>query len=724
VNDAEEVEAILTEPEYGFDVTKLLDEEVTRPALLRWLLEAKNSGAEQVIFYFSGHGAVNDLGTFLVTYDNEDFDEGVGLADLMGLVGSETNSTMQTLVLLDCCHSGGAVTYSPNPLSARPLARENIDKVVRQTNPAAVVMAACTADQSAYERDHLGHGLFTHHLLAALLGEAADHTGCVTAHSIYDVVSREMAAGHGHAQEPIFGGRVQGRLIVGRGFAPVLGAPRPNTEYVLVEDEARHHLDAFNELKSSYDTQTWRSEGYFAASRKLEEIAHWFERKEKIEGISRRDGFRQSKDTLIRYQSELGLVEPHMRNRWGVLERQIGSGGFGKVWRVRTDGNQYLAYKLYHAYELHDREKIKRFRNGYAAMRMLDHPAIVKVHDYSECPAGFTMDYVDGSNLRELAVGTFLDPSTILTMLVETAEAINHAHQNDVIHRDIKPENIICRMDESGVYQPFLTDFDLAWFSTQTQKATKTAMGVIYYAAPEQYIAFDPKAVRSKNATLDVFSYGQLLYFCLINRDPDPLRIDDNCGALSRELLNTCSVSAIEKIVRLYRECTAFDPQRRISSFAEILARLMDIIQELSHSDTQALISTSEYSNELMFQMTHTLPSSGSSDTFVSASGNWQVTFVWKEAIRRRGATPVLSLHVQPTRRVSLEGISNERMRKVLNRKVDQAVAGYGNRVQRHPGQRGEFEFFLDWIPVSLSRQDVLGLRRALQDIFGSLDAA
>ncbi|MGW2684622.1 protein kinase domain-containing protein [Streptomyces sp. NPDC001414] len=723
VNDADEVEAILTEPEYGFAVTKLIEEEVSKAAVLRWLVEAKNSGAEQIVFYFSGHGTATDIGTFLVTHDNAEFDEGISLNSLLPIASPPPGSPTQVLIILDCCHSGGVVEQSSAGIMVSPIRQDDISRMVRQANPAVVVMAACTSDQSAVEKDNLGHGVFTHYLLSALLGDAADHTGRVTAHSVYDVVSREMAGQEGNVQVPVFLGRVEGQLILGRGFTPVLSPPLPEEDYHRYEMEAREHLQAYHELKASYSADSWRHEGYFAASRKLEEVANWFTRREKVEGLSRRPSFQQCRDSLIRYQSELGFVESQTKTRWGTLDRQIGAGGFGKVWRITKNNGDALAYKLYHAYELTDREKIKRFRNGYEAMRMLSHPAIIKVHDYSECPAGFTMDYIDGSNLRELSVGTFMEQASIFSILAETAEAINHAHQHNVIHRDIKPENIVCRLGENGDYRPFLTDFDLAWFSTQTQKVTKTAMGVIYYAAPEQYIAYDPKMVRSKNPTLDVFSFGQLAYFCLTNRDPDPLRIEDNCNALRQKLAHSCSVSAISKIIELYRGCTRFDAAERIQTFAEVLAMVVDIRHELTHSDVDAQIGLTEYTNELIFQMNRGLSQSVDGHTFVSASGNWQVTFEWREQQRKRNLIAVLNLHVQPTRRVALQNISNDKMRRVLNQRIDNCLNVYGNRAQRHPGQKGEFEFYIDWNPDAMTRTSVLELCRMLQDVFSSLDS-
>ncbi|RCG31146.1 hypothetical protein DQ384_10385 [Sphaerisporangium album] len=724
VNDADQVAEALTLPEYEYQVTRLTDEEVTKAEILRWLIEARTSGAEQILFYFAGHGAATQLGTYLVTYDNSEFDEGVLLSDLIRIADPDAGSRTQVLFLLDCCHSGGAVSGTSSAiLRIRSLNNADVSQVVQRMDPSIAVIAACAEDQRAWEVSNLGHGVFTYYLLSALLGDAADHTGSVTAHSIYDVISREMDSRDGHEQVPIFGGRIQGRMVLGQRLTPSLSPPRPEEEYARYEREAQSFLDGYNSFKAQFNLESWRTDGYFSACRKLEDISRWFEKKDQIEGMSTRNLYKRSRETLVRYQAELGMVETGTRLRWGILDEQIGAGGFGKVWKVASGGGNLLAYKLYHAYELHDKEKVRRFRNGYDAMRMLSDPRIVQVYDYSDCPPGFTMDYIDGSNLRELSLANFMDPVDIFAILHQSGEAIEHAHRHEVIHRDIKPENIICSLEEGGDYRPYLTDFDLAWFSTQTQKATKTAMGVVYYAAPEQYIAFDPKIARSKNPTLDVFSFGQLMYFCLTGRDPDPLNIESNSNYLGQILARRCPTKTAAMAIALYKECTQFDSSKRVQNFSHIVGSIGEITQELTHSSTETSISREEYSAELAFQMTRSLRSGEPSTTFVNASGGWQVSMEWKERAHKRSSVPVLSMHIKPTRRMSLENVANERMRTILNRRIDSAISSYAARAQRHPGRRGDFEFFLEWRLDKITRADALVLSDILRSIFSSLDA-
>lgn len=725
-HDADQVAEVLQMKEYGFNVTLLQNEQATKTNILHWLVDAKNSGADKILFFFSGHGASTELGHYLVTYDNRDFDEGVALPDILRILEPADTQDSQVFVILDCCHSGGAVTGTGGSvIRITDLRSSEILDVARQVDSSSAVIAACSESQTAWEVNNLGHGIFTYYLLYALTGAAADHTGSVTAHSIYEIISREMAkARSGHDQSPIFGGRVRGRLLVGTGFTPELGPPPPDSEYERYEGESQEFLDSYNKFKSNFDITSWRSSGHYAACRKLENISKWFDEKDRIPGLATRSRYRQARDTLTRYQTELGLIEVDTRMKEGMVARQIGAGGFGSVWKVEglEEEDTAFAYKVYHPHELHDREKVKRFRNGYDAMGLLAHPQIVKVHRYSDCPTGFVMDYVDGSNLRELQPGTFIPPVDIVAILLKSAEAIEHAHLHGVIHRDIKPENIVCQYTDDGEYLPYLTDFDLAWFSTQTQRATKSAMGVVYYAAPEQYIAFDLKAAHSREPTLDVFSFGQLMAFCFVNRDPDPLNVASNAERLNDAVKGSCSNDSSSKLMSLYEDCVKFDPRQRIQEFSEIVGRLGEIHNELQHTELDVRIDNEQYSKELAFQITRKAQRQEDTTSFLSGSGAWEVSIDWREKLTGREYRPLMILRLSPTSRVSLENVSNDRMRRILNRRVDQAIQPYRSKAARHPGQRGAYEVFVEWFPARMIRSDTLELAEMLRRVFQALD--
>ena len=207
VNDANELAGILAMEEYGFEVTVLSDAQATRSAILGWAADARAARAELVLFYFSGHGVATDLGAYLVTADNAVYDEGVEIQKLITILSGDWDARHDTLIFLDCCHSGSMVTLDVAPSGGRPINNDDV-RISVTTDRAIAVMAACLSSQMAWERQNHGHGVFTYHLLQALYGEAADHEGYVTINSIYEVISRNMGqlSGNDAEQKPVFRG--------------------------------------------------------------------------------------------------------------------------------------------------------------------------------------------------------------------------------------------------------------------------------------------------------------------------------------------------------------------------------------------------------------------------------------------------------------------------------------------------------------------------------------
>jgi serine/threonine protein kinase len=411
----------------------------------------------------------------------------------------------------------------------------------------------------------------------------------------------------------------------------------------------------------------------------------------------------------------LGFVESGTIINEGVLERQLGSGGFGSVWQVTdpTNGNS-VAYKIYHAQELDNQEKINRFATGYEAMKLLRHPRIVRVHRYSTCPVGFVMDFVDGQNLRDLQPHLALEAVDLVDLMIDIAEAVAHAHENSVIHRDIKPENIVCTLTPDGRQIPFLTDFDLAWFATRTQNATKSGLGVIFYAAPEQYSAFDPKVSGAKTPALDVFSFGQLLYFCFVGRDPDPVRLSHNLSELQSKVTGLSSGSVVRQLGALYKDSTAWNPADRTQDFGEILRRLWAIKEELTHTRADAPVTQAEFVVELIYRMTND-PKVPRETMFTSLSGAWQVHLEWRTKVFRKREQPSLLVQFTPNGRIGFENLSNEKMRTVLNERVDAALVTHRPNAVRHKGKQGTFEVFVEFCPVQLDRNGVEPVRLAIR---------
>lgn len=162
---------------------------ITR-VVLRKALEDLFDFDGDVLFYFSGHGALTVGGGYLATSDAEPNDWGIPMQDLLN--AANRSRAREILILLDCCHAGNAGDPSllNQPGQAHPISvlRENM-----------TIIAAAKTTQPAMES--AGHGLFTGTVLDALDGGAADHMGWVTAPAIYAYVERRF---NEWSQRPIY----------------------------------------------------------------------------------------------------------------------------------------------------------------------------------------------------------------------------------------------------------------------------------------------------------------------------------------------------------------------------------------------------------------------------------------------------------------------------------------------------------------------------------------
>ncbi len=105
---------------------------------------------------------------------------------------------LKTVVILDTCHSQGAVTQTvtvPATMSPRM-----VDQIREGTG--RVILGASQAEESSFESAKYGHGLFTYYLLQALK-EKKDQT----MDKVYEYVNAHVtqdAAANGWKQHPFF----------------------------------------------------------------------------------------------------------------------------------------------------------------------------------------------------------------------------------------------------------------------------------------------------------------------------------------------------------------------------------------------------------------------------------------------------------------------------------------------------------------------------------------
>jgi len=198
------------------------------------------------------------------------------------------------------------------------------------------------------------------------------------------------------------------------------------------------------------------------------------------------------------------------------LLEEIGTGGFGRVYRARDLAlERDVAIKVLHPALTADPGVVERFRREAQLAARLRHPNIVSIYDIMG-RAGlswYTMEYVPGSNLAQVIQrhSTFsLDQSERL--LNEALSALEHAHSVGLIHRDLKPENMLIEPD--GRLR--ITDFGLALalrggarFGGATSRS-----GTPQFAAPEQLLG------ERVDQRADLYSLAAVAYFALLGRPP------------------------------------------------------------------------------------------------------------------------------------------------------------------------------------------------------------
>jgi serine/threonine protein kinase len=199
------------------------------------------------------------------------------------------------------------------------------------------------------------------------------------------------------------------------------------------------------------------------------------------------------------------------------LLEEIARGGMGVVYKAKqTKLNRLVAVKMILAGQLASELDVKRFLVEAEAAANLDHPGIVPVYEFGEYAGThyFSMAYVDGPSLAEVAGKSPLPPREAAAIVLKLAEAVAFAHSKGVVHRDLKPENVLLEQDG----QPRITDFGLAKRTDADDKLTQSGaiMGSVFYMPPEQ--AAGKTALIGPAA--DIYSLGAILYRLLTGHPP------------------------------------------------------------------------------------------------------------------------------------------------------------------------------------------------------------
>ncbi|HEX2060867.1 MAG TPA: serine/threonine-protein kinase, partial [Thermoanaerobaculia bacterium] len=265
--------------------------------------------------------------------------------------------------------------------------------------------------------------------------------------------------------------------------------------------------------------------------------------------------------------------------------RELGKGAMGVVYLAKDPLiGRLVALKTIRSSAHADDDETKEFQQRFIreaqAAGILNHPAIVTVHDIGQDEASgvsfIAMEFVEGQNLKEvLAQGRPLSFDQIGDIIAQVAEALDFAHAKGIVHRDVKPANIILLEG----HRAKITDFGIAKIASGGANLTTTGqfLGTPNYMAPEQ-IKGAPVDGRT-----DIFALGICLYECLTRRKPFG---GDSLTSISYKIvhepfpplheINPQIPDGYEEIVA---NCLAKDPARRYQRARDLANALRAVIR-------------------------------------------------------------------------------------------------------------------------------------------------
>src|SRR5437588_289995 len=212
--------------------------------------------------------------------------------------------------------------------------------------------------------------------------------------------------------------------------------------------------------------------------------------------------------------------------------RLLGTGGMGEVYLMDDMRvSRQVAIKVIRAegapYPGSDsgKDAARLFQREARAIAALEHPNILPLYDFGEeTYEDTTMTYMvmpfctDGSLagwLRQRASTGTLSPKDIAYVIEQAAEALQYAHDHQVIHLDVKPSNFLLRANKKKPDRPtlLLADFGIARNSATAASSSRTIRGTPTTMAPEQWSSTPVPAS-------DQYALAVMAYELLAGRPP------------------------------------------------------------------------------------------------------------------------------------------------------------------------------------------------------------
>jgi eukaryotic-like serine/threonine-protein kinase len=264
-----------------------------------------------------------------------------------------------------------------------------------------------------------------------------------------------------------------------------------------------------------------------------------------------------------------------------VLAELLDEGGVGSVYVAEHRFfREKVAVKVLHEQPANSNaEQIaQRFFQEARATRSIDHPNVIKVHDFGQTDTGtlyLAMELLEGVSIANVLARGIIEERSAAFIAAAVASGLHAAHQKGIIHRDLKPANIFLRAS-GGVK---LLDFGMA-----KVKESRVRTGVGLLAGTPHYMS--PEQIRQEavGPAADIYGLGAVLFKMMTGRLP--FQSESLLEIVRMHLRDPAPrpsehARVSERMDAIVLACMDKDPARRPASMLELREMLRPIAEQL-----------------------------------------------------------------------------------------------------------------------------------------------
>jgi len=282
-------------------------------------------------------------------------------------------------------------------------------------------------------------------------------------------------------------------------------------------------------------------------------------------------------DKQNRSISDSRLIGIIISDRYKIVEK-IASGGMADVYLgYDLQLERKVAVKILHESYASSKNFVNRFKSEAQILSKLNNPNIVMVYEWGEFEGLYfiVMEYILGESLKEIIEKKgALSPEIIVNYSMQICNALEIAHNSNLIHRDIKPQNILITAE--GKVK--VADFGIAKYTSADITKTINILGTAHYISPEQAQG------KVLDLQTDIYSLGIVMYEMLTAdlpfRGGSPIDISLRHIGEQPTLPSKIIFNVPEKLEKIIMKCLEKNPSNRYPSVNALNSDLQNFLDK------------------------------------------------------------------------------------------------------------------------------------------------